>query len=132
VLHPAEQVRRYCQQLVDFTPALANGSGGVYGIAYLHNAGAEGWRLRRYQLDEYGRLYTRDERQELIDQLVSLLSTDSSTREDARRAADSLLIARTEPSKQLLAHAADEVKHREQFVLLDEQQVAFKIVEQSG
>jgi hypothetical protein len=131
VLHPAEQVRRYCQQLVDFTPALANGSGGVYGIAYLHNAGAEGWRLRRYQLDEYGRLYTRDERQELIDRLVSLLSTDSSTREEARRAADSLLTARTEPSKQLLAHAADEVKHREQFVLLDEQQVAFKIVEQA-
>jgi DNA replication protein DnaC len=129
VLHPAEQVRRYCQQLVDFTPALANGSGGVHGIAYLHNAGAEGWRMRRYRLDEYGRLYTRDERQELLDLLGSLLSTDPDTRNDSRRAADDLLKARTEPSKQLLAHAADEVKHREQFVLLDEQQVAFKVVE---
>jgi uncharacterized protein len=131
VLHPAEQVRRYCQQLVDFTPALANGSGGVYGIAYLHNAGAEGWRMRQYRLDEYGRLYTRDERQELLDALASRLSTDAATRPDARRAADDLLAARTEPSKQLLAHAADEVKHREQFVLLDEQQVAFKTVEQA-
>jgi uncharacterized protein len=131
VLHPAEQVRRYCQQLVDFTPALASRSGGVYGIAYLHNAGAEGWRMRRYRLDDYGRLYTRDERQDLIDQLVSHLSTDAGTRADARRAADDLLAARTEPSRQLLAHAADEVKHREQFVLLDEQQVAFKTVEQA-
>ena len=115
----------------DFTPALANGSGGVYGIAYLHNAGAEGWRMRRYHLDEYGRLYTRDERQQLLDLLVSLLSTDADTRSDARRAADDLLAARSEPSKQLLAHAADEVRHREQFVLLDEQQVAFKTVEQA-
>jgi uncharacterized protein (DUF1778 family) len=131
VLHPAEQVRRYCQQLVDFTPALANGSGGVYGIAYLHNAGAEGWRMRRYRLNEYGRLYTRDERQQLLDLLGSLLSTDPGTRTDSRRAADDLLTARTEPSKQLLTHAAEEVKHREQFVLLDEQQVAFKIVEQA-
>jgi hypothetical protein len=131
VLHPAEQVRRYCQQLVDFTPVLANGSNGVYGIAYLHNAGAEGWRMRRYQLDEYGRLYTRDERQELLDALVRLLSTDADTRSDARRVADDLLRARTEPSKQLLDHVADEVKHRQQFVLLDEQQVAFKIVEQA-
>ncbi|MHA6618552.1 DNA/RNA helicase domain-containing protein [Pseudonocardia sp. DLS-67] len=131
VLHPAEQVRRYCQQLVDFTPALANGAGGVYGIAYLHNAGAEGWRMRQYRLDEYGRLYTRDERQELLDLLGSLLSSDPATRTDARRAADDLLKARTEPSKQLLSHAADEVKHREQFVLLDEQQVAFRVVEQA-
>jgi hypothetical protein len=103
----------------------------VYGIAYLHNAGAEGWRVRHYQLDEYGRLYTRDERQELLDELVRLLSTDADTRSDARRAADDLLRARTEPSKQLLAHVADEVKHRQQFVLLDEQQVAFKVVEQA-
>jgi uncharacterized protein len=131
VLHPAEQVRRYCQQLVDFTPALTNGSNGVYGIAYLHNAGAEGWRMRRYQLDEYGQLHTRDERQELLDELVRLLRTDAGTRSDARRVADDLLRARTEPSKQLLDHVADEVKHRQQFVLLDEQQVAFKIVEQA-
>jgi hypothetical protein len=131
VLHPAEQVRRYCQQLVDFTPMLAREADGVYGLAYLHNTGAEGWRLKQYRIDSYGRLYTRDERQALIDQLRSLLSTDPATRPEARRAADALLAAPTEPSKQLLRHAADEVRHREQFVLLDEQQVAYSIVEQA-
>jgi uncharacterized protein len=131
VLHPAEQVRRYCQQLVDFTPMLAREADGVYGLAYLHNAGAEGWRLKRYSIDEYGRLYTRDERQDLIDRLRSLLSTDPATRPDARRAADALLGAAVEPSKQLLKHAAEEVRLRERFVLLDEQQVAYSIVEQA-
>lgn len=131
VLHPAEQVRRYCQQLVDFTPMLAREADGVYGIAYLHNAGADGWKLRQYRIDKYGRLFTRDDRQELIDRLRSLLDTDAGTRDCARRAADDLLGAVTEPSKQLLQHAAQEVKDREQFVLLDEQQVAYATVRQA-
>jgi hypothetical protein len=130
VLHPAEQVRRYCRQLVDFTPMLASAH-EVHGIAYLHNAGAEGWRLSRYTGDEFGQLYTRDDRHELIDRLTAVLDTDPGTRADARRAADDLLGARTEPSRQLLAHAADEVRYREQFVLLDEQQVAFRTVQQT-
>ncbi len=131
VLHPAEQVRRYCQQLVDFTPMLAREADGVYGLAYLHNAAAEGWRLKQYRIDEYGRLYTRDERQGMIDRLRALLSVDPATRDGSRRAADDLLGAPTTPSKQLLQHAADEVKQREQFVLLDEQQVAYATVEQA-
>jgi uncharacterized protein len=130
VLHPAEQVRRYCRQLVDFTPMLAT-DGGVHGLAYLHNAGAEGWRLSRYKIDEFGQLYTRDDRSEFIARLTALLDTDPETRPAARRAADDLLAARTEPSRQLLAHAFEEIRHREQFVLLDEQQVAFRIVQQA-
>jgi uncharacterized protein len=129
VLHPGEQVRRYCQQLVDFTPALAQDN--VHGLAYLHNAGAEGWRLSQYRVDRFGRLYTRDERGAFLDRLRAVLSTDPGTRGGSRHAADALLRARTEPSRQLLAHAADEVKHREQFVLLDEQQVAYEVVEQA-
>ncbi|MDQ3988274.1 MAG: ATP-binding protein, partial [Actinomycetota bacterium] len=54
VLHPVEQVRGYCQYLVDFTPALAGGAGTVHGIAYLHNAGAAGWKIGHYRMDEYG------------------------------------------------------------------------------
>lgn len=131
VLHPAEQVRRYCQQLVDFTPMLANGHGGVWGLAYLHNAGASGWRLSRYRIDEFGQLYTRDERQQFLDKLTTLLDIDPATAAGAGRAADELLDAYTLPSKQLLRHAADEIRDREQFVLLDEQEVAYKIVEQS-
>lgn len=131
VLHPAEQVRRYCQQLVDFTPMLANGYGGVWGLAYLHNAGASGWKLSQYRIDEFGQLYTRDERQQFLDRLTTLLDTDPATATDAGHAADELLGAHTLPSKQLLKHAADEVRDREQFVLLDQQQVAYRTVEQA-
>ncbi|GAA1200319.1 DNA/RNA helicase domain-containing protein [Pseudonocardia alaniniphila] len=131
VLHPADQVRGYCEYLIDFTPFLADGSAGVYGIAYLHNATTEGWKLKKYRLDEHGRLYTRDERAELIDELKRLLDSSPESAAAARQAADDLLQARTEPSKQLLAVAAKEVKEREQFVLLDQQQVAYKIVEQA-
>ncbi|MBY8852927.1 ATP-binding protein, partial [Saccharothrix sp. MB29] len=38
VLHPVEQVRRYCHYLVDSTPSLAEQPGAVHGLAYLHNA----------------------------------------------------------------------------------------------
>ncbi len=131
VLHPAEQVRRYCQQLVDFTPMLAKGHGRVWGVAYLHNAGASGWKLTQYRIDEFGQLYTRDERQQFLDRLTALLDTDPATAKDAGHAADRLLTADTLPSKQLLQHAAEEIKDREQFVLLDEQEVAYKIVEQA-
>lgn len=129
VLHPVEQVRHYCEYLIDFTPSLGVGGAGVHGIAYLHNASAEGWRLRRYKVDEHGRLYTRDERGALIDELRRLLDPNTATALGARQAADDLLTARVEPSRQLLAVAAEEVTMRERFVLLDEQRVAYKIVE---
>ncbi|MDQ3990378.1 MAG: DUF2075 domain-containing protein, partial [Actinomycetota bacterium] len=119
------------QYLVDFTPALAGGAGTVHGIAYLHNAGAAGWKIGHYRMDEYGRLYTRDDRGEFLDELRRLLNTQPSAAGPSRRAADDLLAARTEPSKQLLAVAAEEVNKREQFVLLDEQRVAYKTVEQA-
>ncbi len=131
VLHPAEQVRRYCQQLVDFTPMLAEGRSGVWGLAYLHNTGASGWKLSQYTVDEYGQLYTRDKRQEFLNRLTTLLDTDPTTATASGHAADDLQAAYITPSKQLLRHAAAEIKDREQFVLLDEQQVAYTTVEQA-
>lgn len=59
VLHPAEQVRRYCQYLVDSTPALAAHPHFVRGLAYLHNASTAGVAsLKQYAPEEYGQLYT--------------------------------------------------------------------------
>ncbi len=130
VLHPVDQVRGYCEYLVDFTPFLADGHAGVYGIAYLHNATAEGWKLRKYRVDAHGRLYTRDERGALIGELRRLLDPHGA-RDGALRAADDLLRAAVRPSKRLLAVAAAEVKEREQFVLLDQQRVAYTVVEQA-
>jgi hypothetical protein len=41
---------------------------------------------------------------------------------------DDFLKAKLAPTKQLLALAADEIRNREQFNLLDEQQVAYSLV----
>ncbi|MCP2166783.1 DNA/RNA helicase domain-containing protein [Goodfellowiella coeruleoviolacea] len=129
VLHPVEQVRRYCEYLVDATPALADNPGSVHGLAYLHNANRDGvWRIQQYRMDEFGQLYTMDNRAELISRLRALLNTDAATRDAARGAADSFLSLRHAPSKPLLNAAAKEIQHREQFVLLDEQQVAYRLV----
>jgi hypothetical protein len=129
VLHPIDQVRSYCQYLVDYVPYLEQGDNQLHGIAYLHNAAAKNWTLDDHAPDAYGRLYTGEQRAALISELKRLLSTDPSTAEACRQAADDFLDARTEPTKPLLDVAAQEVREREQFVLLDEQQVAYNVVE---
>ncbi|GAA4537184.1 hypothetical protein GCM10023175_05360 [Pseudonocardia xishanensis] len=127
VLHPIDQVRSYCQYLVDYVPSLAHGD--LHGIAYLHDPGASNWALDGPAPDAYGRLYTGEQRAALVQELKRLLDTDPSTAEACREAADDFPTARTEPTKPLLTLAAAEVTNREQFVLLDEQQVAYNVVE---
>ncbi|RZT87350.1 hypothetical protein EV383_4270 [Pseudonocardia sediminis] len=129
VLHPVEQVRGYCDYLVDFVPSLSVDSAGVYGIAYLHNAEAAGWKLSRYTVDEHGQLFVRDQRAELIDELRRLLDPDPMSAPDNRRVAEDLLNSAVRPSRPLLTVAAEEIKQRERFVLLDEQRIAYKLVE---
>lgn len=131
VLHPVEQVRSYCQYLVDSTPALAARPLAVHGIAYLHNARNSGVSaLRDYPADEYGRLFTLDDRGALVDHLRSLLDP-AGDRDAAREGADEFLDFRHAPTKPLLDLAAKEIRDREQFVLLDEQKVAFEAVRQA-
>ncbi|MBB5868576.1 nucleotide-binding universal stress UspA family protein [Allocatelliglobosispora scoriae] len=128
VLHPAEQVRRYCQQLVDFTPVLAEQPDAVHGLAYLHNARDAGvWNIRQYRTDDWGSLYTLDSKAALVDRLRARLDP-AAGRGPARAAAETLLNAELAPSRKLLAVAAGELRERQQFVLLDEQQVAFATV----
>ncbi|GAA2278217.1 ATP-binding protein [Streptomyces ruber] len=125
VLNPIEQVRRYCDYLVNFNGAVAEHPHRVSGVSYLHNAtefGVSG--LRAIELDDRGQMFTGDRRGEFIDHLRSRLSD----RQPGARAADELRSGRTVPSKQLMSVAAQEVREREQFVLLDEQQVAYRMV----
>lgn len=125
VLNPIEQVRRYCEYLVNFNGALAEHPKRVSGVAYLHNAtefGVSG--LREIELDDRGQLFTAEGRGAFLDYLRAKLSD----KHPGARAADELLAGKTVPSKQLMALAAQEVREREQFVLLDEQQVAYRIV----
>ncbi|NJP49806.1 DUF2075 domain-containing protein [Streptomyces sp. SBST2-5] len=125
VLNPIEQVRRYCEYLVNFNGALAGHGHRISGVAYLHNAtefGVAG--LREIERDDRGLLFTGQRRGELLDHLRTKLSD----RHPGAGAADELLSGATVPSKQLMSVAAEEVRERRQFVLLDEQQVAYRMV----
>ncbi|MEV8531975.1 DUF2075 domain-containing protein [Streptomyces sp. NPDC051211] len=124
VLNPIEQVRGYCDYLVSFNGALERNPASVTGVAFLHNAtefGVAG--LREVEEDHRGRMFTGDQRGAFLDYLRSRLAA-----KPGAAAADDLLQARVRPSKQLMAVAAEEVRDREQFVLLDEQRLAYETV----
>lgn len=125
-LHPVAQVRGYCEYLADFLVALADQPDGLAGAAYLHNAHdplAVG-DLEAYPMDTRGQLFTGADRGAWLDFLRSRLDGGVS----GVASADHLLKSRVAPSKQLLAVAADEVRDREQFRLLDEQELAARLV----
>jgi len=123
-LHPVEQVRRYCSHIADFIASLAGSSDQLAGVAYLHNASDDGVRtLWGYPESQTGRMFTGQRRGELVDFLKSRIADKPGS-----DAADQLLSSAVRPSKQLMALAADEVQRREQFVLLDEQKVAYSLV----
>jgi hypothetical protein len=124
-LHPLEQVRGYCEYLLDFLPALRGDTESVSGVAYLHNATEHGVApLRLLAESEHARMFTGQKRGDFLDFLRSRL--------DARVAgvpyADAFLDSRAAPSRQLLTVAAAEIRDREQFVLLDQQRLAFNLV----
>jgi hypothetical protein len=124
-LHPLEQVRGYCEYLVDFTSAWQGSSETVCGAAYLHNATEQGVAsLRRLAESGHARLFTGERRAEFLDFLRSRLAPDVPGAEYA----DAFLSSRAAPSRQLLSVAAAEIQDREQFVLLDQQQLAYRLV----
>ncbi|MFF4443013.1 DNA/RNA helicase domain-containing protein [Streptomyces sp. NPDC001621] len=124
VLNPIEQVRGYCEYLVAFNGALAEHPDRVSGIAFLHNATEFGISaLYEVEQSERGMLFTAERRGAFIDHLRTRLTPASGA-----EAADALLAGKVKPSRQLIALAAQEVREREQFVLLDEQRVAYETV----
>jgi hypothetical protein len=124
-LHPLEQVRGYCEYLVDFMPGLQNDGQVVSGVAYLHNATEHGIAaLREAPETSQARMFTGERRADFLDFLRSRLSTEAA----GAPYADAFLSSRVAPSRQLLAVAAKEIRDREQFVLLDEQRLAYNLV----
>jgi hypothetical protein len=121
-LHPVLQAAGYRDYLVDFVEGLEPEA--IESIAYLHNA-ADGDVFDLFDLadDARSRLFTRSRRAALLEYLRSVFAP-----EPGAEAADRLENARIGPSKQLLNHAADELKHRDQFVLLEEQRTALELV----
>jgi len=124
-LHPLEQVRGYCQYIADFLPGLGGDGEVLSGAAYLHNATEYGIAsLRGVPDSARARLFTGERRAEFMDFLRSKLSAEAA----GAPYADAFLGSRVAPSRQLLAVAAAEIRDREQFVLLDEQRVAYNLV----
>ncbi|MFH9727914.1 DNA/RNA helicase domain-containing protein [Streptomyces sp. NPDC017254] len=124
ILNPIEQVRGYCDYLVSFNGALENDPKSVVGVAYLHNATeSKVAGLRHVAEDDRGRMFTGDQRGAFLSYLRSRLAA-----KPGADAADALLQAKVRPSRQLMAVAAEEVRDREQFVLLDEQRLAYETV----
>ncbi|MET8643392.1 DUF2075 domain-containing protein [Streptomyces sp. NPDC004675] len=124
VLNPIEQVRGYCDYLVAFNGALAENPDQISGTVFLHNAtefGISG--LYEVEQSERGMLFSAERRGAFIDHLRSKLAPASGA-----GAADALLAGKVKPSRQLIALAAQEVREREQFVLLDDQRVAYQTV----
>ncbi|ROS32026.1 hypothetical protein EDD35_7768 [Amycolatopsis thermoflava] len=131
-LHPAEQVRRYCRYLLDFTPSLARRPGSVKGAAYMHNAlRTPEWNLDEFDYDDFGQLYTQDQLGDLVTDLTALLDPDPRSTGAAVAAARELVEASQAPARTLLKTAAESFAGRRDFVLLDEQKVAYDLVLQA-
>lgn len=124
VLHPAQQVQGYVDYFTDFLRALEHNPESLRGAAYLHNASEAGVASLRLRTEtDTSRLFTKDQRGEWLEYLTSHLAAGT-----GNVAADIFLGSAVAPSRQLMKLAADEIREREQFVLLDEQQVAFRLV----
>ncbi|MEW1926045.1 DUF2075 domain-containing protein [Streptomyces sp. NPDC088360] len=124
VLNPIEQVRGYCDYLVSFNGALAEHPERISGAAFLHNATEFGMSgLDEVEQTERGRLFTADRRGDFIGYLQARLAP-----RPGAAAADELIAGKIQPSVQLMSVAAQEVREREQFVLLDEQRIAYEMV----
>ena len=125
VLHPMDQVAGYRDYMLDFLPGLEGRGDALAAVAYLHNATELGIRgLRDRQPTEFVRMFTGERKADFVDFLRERLDPET----PGAQAADQLLALRTGPSRQLLAVAAEEIRDREQFVLLDQQKVAYEIV----
>lgn len=127
LLHPAVQVNGYVEYMTDFTASIApdNASGAqISAAAYLHNATRESIaELWDHPDTSTAPIFTGDRRGDFVKYL-----RDQFAPSPGIHAADELAASAISPSKQLLALAADEVRDREQFVLLDEQRIAFDLV----
>jgi hypothetical protein len=122
--HPLIQVQDYCRYISDFVASLGGSETAVRGVAYLHNAvDLDVEDLFELSLTERTRLFTKSRRAAFLEYL-----REQFTPEPGAGAADRLLSSAIRPSKQLMKLAASEIKDREQFVLLDEQRLAYEIV----
>ncbi|MGQ5261067.1 DNA/RNA helicase domain-containing protein [Micromonospora sp. ZYX-F-536] len=123
-LHPGVQVELYCEYLTDFLGILAGHQNPVRGAAYLHNAvDRDISDLFDRPATEQSRIFTKQRRGQFLDYLRAHLAPTSGA-----GAADRFLASSVRPSRHLLRYAAQELKDRSHFTLLDQQRVAYELV----
>ncbi|MFG1777762.1 DNA/RNA helicase domain-containing protein [Micromonospora sp. NPDC049048] len=123
-LHPGVQISDYCEYLTDFLGVLADRHNPVRGAAYLHNAvdrDVEDLFARRPT--EQSRIFTKQRRGQFLDYLRTHLAPAPGA-----SAADRFLTSSVRPSRHLLSYAAQELKERSHFTLLDGQRLAYELV----
>ncbi|MGW0571942.1 DNA/RNA helicase domain-containing protein [Streptomyces tauricus] len=125
-LHPVVQVRRYCEYLHDFTNVLSDQEDSVVGVAYLHDAADQGVSELLRLPDAKAQLFTNTSRGELISYLQTRLSALNGSPE-----ADHLLNSPQAPGRQLMRVAAAEIIDGGEFLLMDEQEVAARLVKRA-
>lgn len=123
ILHPVLQVSRYCEYLSDFNQFVNTNGANIFGIAYLHNwIGSNNAALDLVAPSQHGVLFTGAQKDSLKKYLKVRLDSKFSD-----QYTDDFLNSKIAPTKQLMAVAADEIRNREQFRLLDEQQIAYSV-----
>ncbi|WP_404188151.1 DNA/RNA helicase domain-containing protein [Streptomyces tauricus] len=126
-LHPVTQVRRYCDYLQDFTNVLSDQEDAVAGVAYLHYAVDQNVSELLRLPDARAQLFTDTSRGELISYLQTRLSALDGSPE-----ADHLLNSPHTPGRQLMRAAAAEIIDGGEFLLMDEQEVAARLVRRAA
>lgn len=121
-LHPARQVNGYRRYFNDFVTALEGRGEWVEAAAYLHNAEESAFQDEFYQ-DPEAEIFTSDSRSALQQFLKGVLGGPRD--EDSIQA---VLQSPSKPSKKLMQLAAEEIRNREQFVLVGEQQRAVDLI----
>lgn len=123
-LHPSVQVSGYREYLRDFMGIFADSSLHLDGVAYLHNANDGGVAdLWSPDVIQQAPMFTAERRGDFLQHLRTHFSDAPGA-----DAADLWMRSKIAPSKKLLEVAADEIRQREQFVLLDEQRLGYELV----
>ncbi|GAA3959405.1 DUF2075 domain-containing protein [Actinomadura viridis] len=123
-LHPALQAKDYADYIAGYLTELAANPDALAAVAYLHNAAnADVIDLYDAVEDDRTQLFTLTTRGAFVDYL-----SDRFAPLPGRAAADRFLDSAVRPSRRLLEHAAAEIRNRDQFVLLDEQRLAYQLV----
>lgn len=127
-LHPADQVRDYCRYVGHSIQLVAEEKELVNGLAYLHNADRRDVEpLQQYTPDRWGRMYTKDDRSELLRDLTLLLDQRRGHEENII-AAERFLKYPARPSAQFVEIAQDAIHRRELLPLVDQQMAAYQLV----